>query len=411
MNINTFRAFQSRNYRLFFAGQSISLMGTWMQRTAVYWVVYMQTHSAFMLGLSVFATQFPSFVFSLVGGIVADRYDRYKVLLLTQILSMMQAIILTLVVAFTHYSVTEILLLSTFLGVINAFDLPARQSLVYLLVAKNEDLGNAIALNSSMVNLARLVGPALSGLVLESLGASLCFMLNALSFMAVIASLSMMKLPSYAPRPTKQKLLGDLQEGLRYVRTSPYLFKLILLLALISFCVLPYATLLPIVAKEVLNGNALTYGYLISCVGIGALFGAARLASLSSILYHQKILYLATLLLGGSIVALSFCTVDLPAFAFAALSGLGMMLHTTIVNTLLQTLSDVRMRGRVMSYYAMALFGMQPIGALLIGTISHRIGVEHTLLLQGLLALCLALAFRSFLWKNVPEQDAYAKTL
>ncbi|WP_442764658.1 MFS transporter, partial [Sulfurospirillum cavolei] len=254
MNINTFRAFQSRNYRLFFAGQSISLMGTWMQRTAVYWVVYMQTHSAFMLGLSVFATQFPSFVFSLVGGIVADRYDRYKVLLLTQILSMMQAIILTLVVAFTHYSVTEILLLSTFLGVINAFDLPARQSLVYLLVAKNEDLGNAIALNSSMVNLARLVGPALSGLVLESLGASLCFMLNALSFMAVIASLSMMKLPSYAPPVTEQKLLGDLQEGLRYVRTSPYLFKLILLLALISFCVLPYATLLPIVAKEVLNG-------------------------------------------------------------------------------------------------------------------------------------------------------------
>ncbi|WP_060826035.1 MFS transporter [Sulfurospirillum cavolei] len=411
MNINTFRAFQSCNYRLFFAGQSISLMGTWMQRTAVYWVVYMQTHSAFMLGLNVFATQFPSFVFSLIGGIVADRYDRYKVLLFTQILSMTQAIILTLVVAFTHYSVTEILLLSTFLGVINAFDLPARQSLVYLLVAKNEDLGNAIALNSSMVNLARLVGPALSGLVLESLGASLCFMLNALSFMAVIASLSMMKLPSYVPPVTEQKLLGDLQEGLRYVRTSPYLFKLIVLLALISFCVLPYATLLPIVAKEVLNGNALTYGYLISCVGIGALFGAARLASLSSILYHQKILYLATLLLGGSIVALSFCTVDLPAFVFAALSGLGMMLHTTIVNTLLQTLSDVRMRGRVMSYYAMALFGMQPIGALLIGTISHRIGVEPTLLLQGLLALCLALAFRSFLWKNVPEQAADAKTL
>ena len=382
-----------------------------MQRTAVYWVIYMQTHSAFMLGLSVFATQFPSFVFSLFGGIVADRYDRYKVLLFTQILSMTQAVALTLVVAFTQYSVTEILLLSTFLGVINAFDLPARQSLVYLLVAKNEDLGNAIALNSSMVNLARLIGPALSGLVLESLGASLCFMLNALSFMAVIASLSMMKLPSYTPKPTQQKLLGDLKEGLRYVRSSPYLFKLIVLLALISFCVLPYATLLPIVAKDVLNGNALTYGYLISGVGIGALFGAARLASLPTIRYHQKIVYLATLLLGGSIVALSFCTVDSPAFVFAALSGLGMMLHTTIVNTLLQTFSDVRMRGRVMSYYAMALFGMQPIGALLIGAISHRIGVERTLLLQGVLALLLASVFHSFLWKNLPEQETYDKTL
>jgi len=382
-----------------------------MQRTAVYWVIYMQTHSAFMLGLSVFATQFPSFVFSLFGGIVADRYDRYKVLLFTQILSMTQAVALTLVVAFTQYSVTEILLLSTFLGVINAFDLPARQSLVYLLVAKNEDLGNAIALNSSMVNLARLIGPALSGLVLESLGASLCFMLNALSFMAVIASLSMMKLPSYTPKPTQQKLLGDLKEGLRYVRSSPYLFKLIVLLALISFCVLPYATLLPIVAKDVLNGNALTYGYLISGVGIGALFGAARLASLPTIRYHQKIVYLATLLLGGSIVALSFCTVDSPAFVFAALSGLGMMLHTTIVNTLLQTFSDVRMRGRVMSYYAMALFGMQPIGALLIGAISHRIGVERTLLLQGVLALLLASVFHSFLWKNLPEQETCDKTL
>ncbi len=382
-----------------------------MQRTAVYWVIYMQTHSAFMLGLSVFATQFPSFVFSLFGGIVADRYDRYKVLLFTQILSMTQAVALTLVVAFTQYSVTEILLLSTFLGVINAFDLPARQSLVYLLVAKNEDLGNAIALNSSMVNLARLIGPALSGLVLESLGASLCFMLNALSFMAVIASLSMMKLPSYTPKPTQQKLLGDLKEGLRYVRSSPYLFKLIVLLALISFCVLPYATLLPIVAKDVLNGNALTYGYLISGVGIGALFGAARLASLPTIRYHQKIVYLATLLLGGSIVALSFCTVDSPAFVFAALSGLGMMLHTTIVNTLLQTFSDVRMRGRVISYYAMALFGMQPIGALLIGAISHRIGVERTLLLQGVLALLLASVFHSFLWKNLPEQETCDKTL
>jgi MFS family permease len=201
MNTNTFRAFQSRNYRLYFFGQSISLIGTWMQRTAVYWVIYMQTHSAFMLGVAVFATQFPSFLFSPFGGVISDRYNRYHVLLVTQAMSLVQATLLAGLVIFTHFQVWEILTLSVMLGTINAFDVPARQSMVHDMVNKKEDLPNAIAFNSSMVNLARLVGPAVSGIVLEKLGAGTCFMINALSFVAVIVSLVFMRFPLYIPRP------------------------------------------------------------------------------------------------------------------------------------------------------------------------------------------------------------------
>ena len=221
-----------------------------MQRTAVYWVIYVQTHSAFILGLSVFASQFPSFLFSLLGGTIADRYDRYKVLLFTQIASMVQAIVMTVVVVWTDYSVTELILLSVFLGVVNAFDVPARQSLVHLMVNKKEDVGNAIALNSSMVNLARLIGPAVAGIALEAFGAGICFMLNALSFIAVLGSLLAMKLPAYIPNLYKQKVLTDLKDGLRYLKATPSLGILVLLLSLVSLLVLPYTTLFPIVAKE-----------------------------------------------------------------------------------------------------------------------------------------------------------------
>jgi MFS family permease len=188
MNIQTFRAFHSRNYRLYFSGQSVSMIGSWMQRTAVYWTVYVQTHSPFMLGVGVFAVQFPSFLFSLFGGIVADRYNRFKVLLITQGVSMIQAVLLTLLVLFTHYTVFEILALSVLLGIINAFDMPARQSLVQDMIENKEDLGNAIALNSTMNNIARFIGPVVSGIILDHLGLGRCFMLNALSFIAVITT-------------------------------------------------------------------------------------------------------------------------------------------------------------------------------------------------------------------------------
>jgi len=218
---NTFRAFKNRNYRLYFAGQSMSLIGTWMQKTAVSWVVYSITHSAFMLGVSIFAAQFPSFLFSLIGGITADRYNRYKLLLVTQVLSMIQAVLLAALVLTNHYTVWEILSLSVVLGIINAFDVPARQPLVHELVNNKEDLPNAIALNSSMVNLARFIGPALSGMVLGKFGAGICFALNAASFMAVITSLLFMKLPAYIRPAIKNKMMQELTEGFAYLKTHP----------------------------------------------------------------------------------------------------------------------------------------------------------------------------------------------
>ncbi|MDD3342994.1 MAG: MFS transporter [Sulfurospirillaceae bacterium] len=399
MNISTFRAFQSQNYRLFFAGQSISLMGTWMQRTAILWVVYMQTHSAFMLGLTAFATQFPSFLFSLLGGTIADRYNRYKVLLVTQIASMVQAAILTLVIMFTRYSIAEILILSTILGMINAFDVPARQSLVHFMVNNKEDIGNAIALNSSMVNLARLIGPAVAGIVLETWGAGICFMLNALSFIAVIGSLLMMKLPVYMPMVHTKKMLEDLKDGLHYLKSTPSLGALVLLLCFISFCVLPYATLLPMIAKETLGGTARTYGYLNSFIGIGAFIAAIALASLQNSINLQKVLLIATTILAVGILLLSLTHTLILALLFSGIAGFGMMLHITIINTLLQTTSSSEMRGRVISYFAMAFFGMQPLGALLIGTISHYIGAAETLFLQGCIAIIITAIFSSYLWR------------
>lgn len=399
MNINTFRAFQSRNYRLFFAGQSISLMGTWMQRTAVYWVIYMQTNSAFMLGLSVFASQFPSFLLSLLGGTIADRYNRFRVLLFTQIASMVQAVAMTLVVVFTEYSVVELIVLSVLLGIVNAFDVPARQSLVHYMVSKKEDVGNAIALNSTMVNLARLIGPAFAGFILETLGAGICFMLNALSFIAVIISLLMMRLPAHIPQARTQKMLADLKDGLRYLKATPSLGVLILLLSLISLLVLPYTTLFPIIAKETLGGDASTYGYLNSFVGVGALSGAILLASLQHTSNLRKLLIAATTLFGLGITLFSLSHTLLFSFLFCTIAGFGMMLHVTIINTLLQTTSDSNMRGRVISYFAMAFFGMQPLGALLIGTISHYIGAAETLFLEGFIALIIIALFSPYLWR------------
>lgn len=401
MNINTFRAFQSRNYRLFFAGQSISLMGTWMQRTAVYWVIYMQTNSAFILGLSVFASQFPSFLFSLLGGTIADRYDRFKVLLLTQIASMVQAIAMTLVVVFTDYSVVELIVLSVLLGIVNAFDVPARQSLVHYMVERKEDVGNAIALNSTMVNLARLIGPAVAGFILETFGAGICFMLNALSFIAVIVSLLAMKLPAYIPQARTQKMLTDLKDGLHYLKSTPSLGILILLLSLMSLLVLPYTTLFPIIAKETLGGDATIYGYLNSFVGVGALSGAILLASLRTNSNLRKLLIIATTLFGLGILLFALSHTLIFSFLFCTLAGFGMMLHVTIINTLLQTTSSSEMRGRVISYFAMAFFGMQPLGALLIGTISHYIGAAETLLFEGCSALIIIALFLPYLWKSV----------
>lgn len=395
MNISTFNAFKSRNYRLYFGGQSISLIGTWMQKTAVSWVIYSQTHSKFMLGLTLFASMFPSFVFSILGGVVSDRYNRYKVLLFTQIASMVQALTLTALIFFKHYSVWEIIALSALLGIINAFDVPARQSLVYEMIGNKSDLPNALALNSSMVNLSRLIGPGMAGLVLEKFGEDICFGLNAISFFAVIASLLMMKLPKYIPKSRTNNLFGELKEGFTYIKQTPSIAFVLIMLALISLLVLPFSTLIPVYAKDIFKGNASTFGVIDSVIGLGAFCGAIFLASLKPGKNLRKILAINTLIFGAGLVLFAYTTFYPIALVFAAVLGFGMMAQITISNTLIQTTVDPAMRGRVISFYAMAFFGMQPLGGLLIGISSEWIGTPNTVLIQGVITLLIgALLFR-----------------
>ena len=395
-----FRAFSNRNYTLFFSGQSVSLIGTWMQKTAVSWVVYSMTHSAFMLGLTVFASQFPSFVFSLFGGIAADRYNRYKLLLLTQIASLVQALLLAILVLTDHYTVWEILTLSVILGIINAFDVPARQPLIHELVPEKADLPNAVALNSSMVNLARLIGPALSGLVLGKFGAGICFLLNAVSFMAVIASLLLMKLPAYNPPAIKKKIVSELVEGFSYVKNTPVIGVVLIMLSLVSLLVLPFDTLLPIFAQVVFNGDAATFGYIFSFIGLGAVSGTFFLASLKTGTNLNVIQLISTVILGLGIILFSRIHYFPLAMLFATLAGFGRMAQNTVCLTIIQVESDPKMRGRVMGFLAMSMFGMLPLGGLLVGALSQKIGAPNALLCQGIIALIIAAIFAGFLRKE-----------
>ena len=391
MNLGTFPAFRSRNYRLYVAGQSISLLGTWMQKTAVSWLVYSLTHSKFMLGVSVFATLFPTALFSFFGGGVADRYHRYRVLLVTQILSMGQAVLLTLLAFFRPGSVWGIIGLSVMLGVINAFEVPARQSLVPELIEDKQDLPNALALNSSMVTLAQLLGPALAGFALEQLGAVVCFGLNVLSFVAVISSLLSLKLPSYVAKPRTQGFLKELQEGLHYVATTPAVRHIIVMLMLVSLLVLPFTTLLPVYAKDIFHGNATTFGILEGTVGLGAFVGVFFLALRKPGTNLKKLLMVNTFILGTGLVLFAHTPWYLVALLWLAFGAFGMVTQLTISNTLLQTTVPLALRGRVLSLYVLSFAGLVPLGSLLISGLSQSIGVQNTVLVEGIMALLMGL--------------------
>ena len=362
-----------------------------MQKTAVSWIIYSLTHSTFMLGLSLFASQFPSFLFSLIGGVISDRYNRHRVLIVTQVASMIQAALLTLLVFFNHYNVWMILGLSTLLGLINAFDVPARQSLVYEMVDDKEDLANALALNSSMVNLSRIIGPAFAGFLLQYLGDSYCFLLNTLSFIAVIGSLLMMKLPVFKAKKSTKNMLSELKEGLSYVKRTPSIAFVILMFGLVSLFVLPYSTLIPYYARHVFKGDASTFGIIDSAIGMGAFGGALFLASLKPGRNLQKILFINTLVLGAGLILFSHQNLYWLALIFAAVAGFGMMSQNAISNTLIQTSVAPEMRGRVISLYVMVFFGLQPIGSLVIGYLSTLVGPRETVLIAGVAAVCFAL--------------------
>lgn len=340
-----------------------------------------------MLGVVLFATMFPSFVFSFIGGVAADRYDRYKLLLLTQVASMIQALALALMIFFKVYSISGILILSVVLGIINAFDVPARQSLIYKMVDLPEHLPNALALNSSMVNLSRIIGAGIAGLVLHKLGDAVCFGLNALSFVAVIISLLMMKLPEYMPLPRNQNIIGQLKEGFVYIRNTPSIAFILGMLALMCMFVLPFQTLLSAYAKDVFHGDADKFGAIEAAIGFGAFAGAIFLASLRHGRDLKKVIAVSSIIFGLGLVLFSHTTYYPLAIIFSVIAAFGMMAQITISNTLIQTTVAPEMRGRVISFYAMAFFGTQPIGGLLVGYLSQHIGIENTVMAEGVIAL------------------------
>jgi len=405
MKPEAFRAFRSRNFRLFFAGQSLSLLGTWMQKTAVSWVVYAQTHSKLMLGVSVFATLFPSALFSLLGGVVSDRYSRYRVLLATQVLSMAQAALLALAVFRNQQdAVWAIISLSAVLGVINAFDVPARQSLVYELVDDKQDVPNAVAFNSTMLNLSKLLGPAVAGFAIERLGAAACFGLNALSFVAVIGSLLAMRLPAFVAQPRTQPILGELTDGFRYVRDTPGIRFIITTIGLLALLVLPFTTLMPVFAKDIFRGTAATFGILDGAIGLGGFAAALYLTSLPPGTDLNRVITANSFVLGVGLLLFAYTPWYWLALAFLVVGAFGMMAQTTLNVTLMQTTVRPAMRGRVISLYVLVYTSALPLGSLAVGAVSQRVGVRATVLAEGGLALLIGLLYL----RNLRQTQAVA---
>lgn len=402
MNITTFNSFKNKNFRLFFSGQFVSLLGTWMQKTAVSWLVYSITQSKFMLGVSVFATLFPTALFSLYGGIVADRYDRYKILVLTQFISLFQAILMTLaVIYFKENIVWWIISLSVMLGIINGFDVPARQSLVRELIIDKADLPNALALNSSMVNLSKLIGPAIAGFVLEQYGDAICFGSNAVSFIAVLISLFLMQLPKQQIKPKADKnLKKEFTEAFKFIKNTPTISSVIIFTGLMSLFVLPYSALTPVFAKDVFRGSASTLGVIDGVIGLGAFLGALFLASLKIGTNLSRVLAKNSLLFGIGLLFFSQTNNYPLALLFLMISSFGMMSVRTITNTIVQVNVHNDFRGRVISIYLMVLTSMIPLGSLLVGSVSHYIGVQTTVMIQAVLAMIISVLYIFYLRKN-----------
>ncbi len=388
-----FRSLRYKNYRLFFSGQSVSLIGTWIQRIAVPWLVYRLTGSVFLLGAVGFAGQIPTFLLAPFAGVLTDRWNRYHILVVTQIFSMVQALVLALLFFTNTIALWNVLLLSIFLGCINALDVPARQSFVIEMVEDKKDLQNAIALNSSMMNGARLLGPSIAGVLIASLGEGVCFLINGLSYIFVIASLLFMTVKPQQILLKEKNVLKEMKEGFKYTFGFAPIKSIILLLALISLMGMPFSVLMPVFAKDVFQGGSHTYGFLIGASGVGALCGAVFLASRKTVLGLEKVLPIAAFTFGSGLIAFSLSRYFPLSIFFMFIAGLGMMLQMATSNTILQTISDNDKRGRVMSFYTMAFMGTAPFGSMLAGSMASLIGAPATLFWGGVACVIGALLF------------------
>jgi MFS family permease len=381
------RALRHRNFRLFFSGQSISLIGTWMTRIATAWLVYRLTGSAWLLGIVGFAGQIPTFLLAPFAGVWVDRLNRRHVLVVTQTLAMAQSLALAALTLGHRITIAEILWLSIFQGMINAFDMPGRQAFMVQMIEGREDLGNAIAMNSSMVNMARLVGPSLAGLVIAAFGEGFCFLIDGISYIAVIVSLLMMRLPNFAVASAIVPMIAQLKEGWTYVSQFAPVRTILLLFAVVSLMGMPFTVLMPIFAAKVLHGGPHTLGFLMGAVGTGALGAAISLAFRKSVLGLGRVIAVSAAVFGAALVAFGMSRLLWLSLVLMVVTGFGMMMGMAASNTIIQTVVPEDKRGRVMSYYTMAFVGMAPFGSLLAGGLAHLVGAPVTLMITG--AFCI----------------------
>jgi len=390
---HAWRALRSRNFRLFFSGQSISLIGTWMTRIATSWLVYRLTRSSLLLGTVSFAGQIPTFLLAPFAGVLVDRMDRRKVLVWTQALAMVQSLALAALTLTHLINIHEVLWLSVFQGLINAFDMPGRQAFMVQMVEDRGDLSNAIAINSSMVNLARLIGPSLAGLVIAATNEGWCFLIDGVSYIAVIASLLMMRVQVSPVQRAVVKMVDQLKEGWTYVSTFIPIRTILILFALISLMGMPFVVLMPVFAAQVLHGGPHTLGFLMGALGVGALISALSLVIRKSVRGLLKMIPIAAAAFGVGLVSFGLSHVQWLSLLLMLVTGFGMMQGMTASNTIIQTLVPEEMRGRVMSYYTVAFVGMAPFGSLLAGGLAHAIGAPRTVIVSGIATIAGALWF------------------
>jgi MFS family permease len=381
------RALRHRNYRIFLGGQLISLIGTWMQTVAESWLVYRLTGSALLLGVAGFANRIPIFLLSPIGGAIADRYSRHRIVIATQVASMCLAAALAFLTLTHLVRIWHLMAIAALLGVVNAFDIPGRQSLVVELVAR-EDLQNAIALNSSMFNGARVIGPAIAGVLVAAVGEGWCFFANAVSYIAVIIGLLLMRVPRTPVAVRPASVMAHVMEGFQFVSRSRPILALLLLLGLISLMGTPYSVLMPIIADQTFRSGARGLGILMGASGVGALLGALILANRVSLRGYGRTIAFAAIGFGLSLIAFSAVRSFWLGVALLLPVGFAMMTQMAASNTLIQSMIPDGLRGRVMAVYSMMFMGMAPIGALLAGSLAGWLGATTTVAAGG--AFCLA---------------------
>ena len=386
---HAWRALRHRNFRLFFTGQSISLIGTWMTRVATSWLVYRLTGSALLLGTVSFAGQIPTFLLAPFAGVLVDRIDRRKLLVWTQVLAAIQSLAMAALTLARIITIHEIIALSACQGLINAFDMPGRQSFLGQMVSDDtgkpnkHDLSNAIALNSSMVNMARLVGPAIAGIVIAAVGEGYCFTIDGLSYIAVVISLLMMRVPPSALKRVATSMFEQLHEGWSYVSNFSPIRTILTLFALLSLMGMPFMVLMPIFASQVFHGGPHTLGYLMGASGVGALISAMSLAMRKSVRGLTTMIQIAAVMFGSGLILFGLSHHLVLSLFLMLIVGFGMMQGLAASNTIIQTLVTEDKRGRVMSYYTMAFVGMAPFGSLLAGTLAHKFGAPHAVIITG----------------------------